>query len=109
LARLQAVFCRLPDGSEPVDEYIDQLPPRQQAVIDLQIARLNLLAPEDPPLPFPHSSQVDGELRELRCHYGSQLYRILYRRSENLLILLHMSPKDRGKIPQSAIDVANVR
>lgn len=35
-------------------------------------------------------SQIDGELRELRCHYGSSQYRVLYRRSERLLVLLHM-------------------
>jgi len=41
--------------------------------------------------PFPHSSQIDGELRELRelrSHYGHVLYRILYRRSLNLIIPL---------------------
>ena len=38
-----------------------------------QIARLNLLTPAHPHLPFPHSSQLDGELRELRCHYGRTL------------------------------------
>jgi len=30
---------------------------------------LNGLALNAPPLPFPHSSQAHGELRELRCHY----------------------------------------
>jgi hypothetical protein len=37
--------------------------------------------PNDAPLPFPWSSQLEGELRELRCHYGSEHDRVLYRRS----------------------------
>lgn len=58
-----------------------------------QVDRLNLLSDELPHLPFPHSSQVEGELRELRCHYGRTHYRVLYRRSDRLLILLHAFAK----------------
>jgi phage-related protein len=108
--RLQAVFYRASDGSEPVDDFIELLrPPAKQAAIDNQIDRLNMLTPSNPHLPFPHSSQVRGELRELRCHYGSELYRVLYRRSRNLIILLHMFRKDTGKIPPREIEVAEER
>jgi phage-related protein len=105
----QAVYYRAPDGSEPVNEFIDQLDERKQPTIDLQIDRLNDRPVSAPPLPFPHSSQVRGPLRELRCHYGSELYRILYRRSENLLILLHMLRKDTGKLPEADIALAEQR
>jgi phage-related protein len=110
MPRLQAVFYRASDGSEPVDEFIESLrDPDKQAAIDNQIDRLNLLTPSNPHLPFPHSSQVRGELRELRCHYGSELYRILYRRSRNLILLLHMFRKDTGKIPEREIRIAEER
>ncbi|HUA12391.1 MAG TPA: type II toxin-antitoxin system RelE/ParE family toxin [Solirubrobacteraceae bacterium] len=109
MARTQAVFYRAIDGSEPVDEFIDGLEPRKQAAIDLQIDRLNDQPPKAPPLPFPHSSQVRGPLRGLRCHYGSELYRVLYRRSGNLVILLHMLRKDTGRLPESAIELAEAR
>ena len=33
-------------------------------------------------------------LRELRGHYGNELYRILYRRSNNLFVLLHILRKN---------------
>jgi DNA-binding transcriptional regulator YiaG len=62
-----------------------------------------------PHLPFPHSSQVEGELRELRCHYGRDLYRILYRRSERLVVLLHIFPKRSARVGQSDIRVAQER
>jgi len=44
--------------------------------------------------------QLEGELRELRCHYGSELYRVLDRRSGNLFVLLHIFRKDSGKVPE---------
>lgn len=108
--RLQAVFYRAADGPEPVDDFIESLKdPTKQAAIDNQIDRLNLLTPSNPHLPFPHRSQVRGELRELRCHYGSELYRVLYRRSRNLIVLLHMFRKDTGKLPEREIRIAEER
>src|SRR6266571_1950380 len=96
---MQAVYYRDSHGHEPVNEYIDRLSLERQVEIDAAINLLNRLQPTDPPLPFPHSSQVEGQLRELRCHYGRELYRILYRRSANLVVLLHMFRKDTGKLP----------
>ena len=106
----QAVYYRDASGVEPVNEFLDRIDdPAAQATLDLQIDRLNGLPASAPPLPFPHSSQVDGQLRELRCHYGSQLYRVLYRRSGNLFVLLHVFRKDRGKIAGADIELAKAR
>jgi phage-related protein len=109
MARTQCVYYRALDGSEPVDDFIEGLDERAQPTIDLQIDRLNDRPPTAPPLPFPHTSQVRGQLRELRCHYGSALYRILYRRSGNLVILLHMLRKDTAAIPEADIAIAEER
>jgi phage-related protein len=98
VAALQAVYYRARDGSEPVNDFIDRLNAKRQVALDNQIDRLNILTPAQPHLPFPHSSQVEGELRELRCHYGREHYRILYRRSRNLVVLLHIFRKDTGTI-----------
>ena len=106
---MQAVYYRSRDGVEPVNEYIDGLEPVRQEEVDFKIGLLNRLTSSDPPLPFPHSSQVDGQLRELRCHYGRDLYRILYQRSGNLFVLLHMIEKRTGALPQAEIDVAKAR
>ncbi len=105
----QAVFYRAADGSQPVDDFIESLPVKHQVAMDLQIGRLNELHPGRPHLPHPHSSQLRGELRELRCHYGSNLYRVLYRRSDNLIILLHAFRKETGKVPESEISTAQRR
>jgi phage-related protein len=108
-AFVHAVFYRDARGVEPVDEYLCQLKPEAQLAIDNQIDRLNMQSVEGPPLPFPQSSQVEGELRELRCHYGKTLYRILYRRSRNLIILLHIVEKHTGQLPEGEIEIARRR
>ena len=109
MSHLQAVYYRDLDGVEPVREFVEALDEEAQAAIDNQIDRLNLLTDQMPHLPFPHSSRVEGELRELRCHYGRRLYRVLYRRSERLLVLLHVFAKRSAKIPEGEIRVARER
>ncbi len=109
MSKTQAVFYRDGQSDEPVDTYIRALPSPHQELIDGQIELLNGLDHRDPPLAFPHSSQVEGPLRELRCHYGPVLYRILYRRSGNLFILLHIINKRSGPVPQGDIAKAQDR
>jgi phage-related protein len=106
---VQAVYYRDRYGVEPVNEFIDRLTPERQEEIDYKIGLLNRMGSSDPPLPFPHSSQIDGQLRELRCHYGRDLYRILYQRSGNLFVLLHAIEKRTGQLPQADIDIAKAR
>ena len=106
---MQAVYYRAPDGSEPANDFTDRLPDEHQDAIDAAVRLLNHLGPNDPPLAFPHSSQVEGPLRELRCHYGRYLYRILYQRSDNLFVLLHILEKREQKLPGTDIQLAQRR
>lgn len=105
----QATFYRDQDGREPVDDFIDALPAAPAVAIDNEVDLLNGLPNDAPPLAFPHSSQVRGALRELRCHYGRTLYRILYHRSDNFFVLLHMLEKRTGKIPAGDVALAEAR
>ncbi len=107
--RLQAVYYRAADGSEPVREFIDGLSIRRQVALENQIGRLNLLTTARPHLPHPWSSQVEGELRELRCHFGRDHYRILFQRSQNLLILLHVFAKHTKAVPKQEKVIAQNR
>ncbi|OLC65814.1 MAG: hypothetical protein AUH69_08485 [Actinobacteria bacterium 13_1_40CM_4_65_12] len=70
-------------------------------MIENQLDRLNMQQPDEPPLPQPWTSQIEGELREFRAHYGQEHYRVLYRRSGNLLILLHLIRKTTGRRAQA--------
>lgn len=120
------VYYRAADGSEPVKEFLDATFPlgprgagatatkikrfaKRRAEVDLQIDRLNGLPDDLPPLAFPTTSQLDGELRELRITQGGRRYRILYRRSENLFVLLHAIHKTSGPVPRSDIELAQER
>jgi phage-related protein len=109
MGALQTVYYRTADGRQPVKDFIDALDTEAQVAIDNQVDRLNLLSDDIPHLPFPHSSQVTGELRELRCHYGRRLYRVLYRRSDRLIVLLHVFAKRSAKIPRREIEIAQER
>lgn len=109
MAKTQAIYYRDRRGAQPVVTFIDDLPLKHRVAVDVAIDRLNGLSPSEPPLAFPASSQVDGELRELRCHYGPVLYRVLYRRSGNLLVLLHALRKNSAKVPAADIVIANAR
>jgi len=100
------VYYRAADRSEPVSDLIDRLPVRVQVVIDNQIERLGVFGPD---LGFPYTSQIEGELRELRCHYGGDHYRILYRRSRDLFVLLHFLGKRTGPVPPEDIRLAKAR
>jgi phage-related protein len=105
----QAVYYRAEDGSEPVLGFLADLDGKSRAALLRQIDRLNDLSDAVPHLPFPHSSQVEGELRELRCHMGAQHYRVLYRRSKRLIVLLHVFPKKTGKLPKAEVEIAKKR
>lgn len=110
MTKTQAVFYRDRQGHEPVDAFIDSLDrAAAQVAIDNAIDLLNGLSPSAPPLAFPHSSQLAGELRELRAHYGRTRYRILYQRSGNLFILLHAIAKHSGAVPTADIRIAQDR
>jgi phage-related protein len=99
MTNFRAVYYRDAEGAEPVNDFIDGLHPDRHVVIDNQFDRLNMLSDAMPHLPFPHSSQIEGELRELRAHYGRDLYRVLYRRRRRLIVLLHVFEKAPARCP----------
>jgi phage-related protein len=107
--QLVAKFYRATDGAQPVDAFIEKQTTAIQLAIDRQIDRINLLDECHPHLAFPYSSQIEGELRELRTHYGNSLFRILYRRSAQFIVLLHIFEKRDSKIPEAEKEIARKR
>jgi phage-related protein len=102
MAQTQAIFYRDKRGVEPVDQFIGRLPPKRAAKVDDYIEEyLNGQSPEAPPPEHPITSQIDGELRELRVRFANTRYRVLYQRSGNLIVLLHAFEKDTGTVPAS--------
>lgn len=100
--RTQAVFYRDKQGREPVNDFLGKLleaQPLAVAKIDNAIEEhLNGRDPRHPPPEFPATSQIEGELRELRVRFAKTRYRVLYQRSRNLMVLLHIFEKNTGAV-----------
>jgi phage-related protein len=110
MSRTQAVYYRDGDGVEPVDAFLNGLGAKRAAKIDDAIhEHLNGKAPGAPPPEFPHSSQIEAELRELRVRFANTRYRVLYQRSRNLFVLLHAIEKNTGATPAADINIAKKR
>jgi len=76
------------------------LPAKRAAKIDDYIEEhLNGQLPDAPPPEFSISSQIEGELRELRIRFANTRFRLLYQRSGNLIVLLHAFEKNTGAVP----------
>ena len=101
------VYYRDRHGNEPVNAFIDGLPPDHQESIDRKIDRLNELGPM---LPSPHSKKVDGKLRRLKCDFDGLAYRVLYHEAQNgFIVLLHAFVKKTQKMPPAEIEQAKSR
>lgn len=109
----QAVYYRDRQGREPVNEFIDRLEPTCQDQLDWYIDLLNGLSDSNPELGFPYSSALKGTryraIRELRAACGRRRYRILFRRSDRFLVLLHAFAKDTGEVPEHEKAIALTR
>lgn len=70
---------------------------------------LNGRRSDEPPPEYPISSQLEGELRELRVRFANTRYRVLYQRSDNLVALLHVIEKDTGAVPVADVELAKRR
>jgi phage-related protein len=108
--RTQSTYYRDARGVEPVDRFIKELPLKQATKINRQIAEhLNERPAAAPPPEFPITSQIEGELRELRIRFAGTRYRLLYQRSENLMVLLHVFEKNTGPVPPPETAIARLR
>ena len=102
MAQTTAIYYRDKRGVEPASRFIDSLPAKRAAKIDDYVQEhLNGRSPGAPPPEHPISSQIEGELRELRVRFANTCYRILYQRSDNLIVLLHAFEKNTGAVPAS--------
>lgn len=110
VAGTQAIYYRDRQGVEPVDQFIEALPEKRGTKIDGYIEEhLNGRALDAPPPEFPVTSQIEGELRELRVRFANTRYRILYQRSGGLIVLLHAFEKNSGSVPVADKELARQR
>jgi phage-related protein len=108
--KTQAVYYRDSDRQEPVDTFLDELArtnPRAAAKVDAYVEQyLNGRAPSAGPPEYPVTSQVQGQMRELRVRFANTQYRVLYQRSEKLVVLLHAFEKNTEALPSTDRQIA---
>lgn len=110
MAQTQAIYYRDGNGHEPVDAFIEALSDKPAAKIDHYVDEyLNGRPADAPPPDLPITSQIEGGLRELRVRFADTRYRILYQRSQNLLVLLHAFEKNTGQVPEADKKIARER
>ena len=88
-------------------EFIDSLDTKAKA----KVARtIDLLQQFGISLGMPYAKHVEGQLWELRTHYGRNRYRIIYfLATGQTFILLHGFIKKSGPIPGRDMDMARRR
>ena len=73
--RFEVLFYSLPNGREPVREFLDSLDDKMRAKMLREIA---LLAANGPELREPDSKNIGDGIFELRARSGSDITRVLY-------------------------------
>jgi len=100
-------FYQEPDGSAPVEAFLDSLQAEARAKA---LALIQVLKAQGPNLPFPYSSQVAGRIRELRTQYGKDKIRILYfADARRVFVLLHGFTKRTAKLEAAELAKAESR
>jgi len=104
LPRWSVDFFRDQGKALPVRDWMLGLPEEVRGKL---IARIELLREHGPALDFPHTSQIEGRLRELRLRLGKTRYRVLYFfDARRICVLLHGFAKTTQAVPQAEIQIA---
>ncbi len=101
------VFYTTKRGDSPIDEYLDELDKKSRAKV---AAHLSLLEEQGPDLKRPYADIVRGKIRELRIHYRSNQYRILFFfYVRNQIVLLHAFSKKSQQLKEKDIELSERR
>lgn len=101
------VFFTSERGDSPIDEFLDGLDKKSRAKV---AAYLSLLEDEGPNLKRPYADVVRGKIRELRIHYSSNQYRILYFfHVRDQIVLVHAISKKTPQLKVKDIELSERR
>lgn len=94
-------------GDSPIDAFLDGLDKKSRAKV---AAYLSLLENEGPNLKRPYADVVRGKIRELRIHYSSNQYRVLYFfHVRDQIVLVHAFSKKTQQLKEKDIDLSERR
>ena len=97
----KVIFYEDKSGRSPTDEFLDDIQPKVRAKVEKWLEKLE---EEGPNLPRPYADVVKGKIRELRIHFSSNYYRLLYFFFGKKIIITHVFLKKTDKIPAGEID-----
>ena len=101
------VFYTTERGDSPLDDFLDGLDKKSRAKV---AAYLSLLEEQGPNLKRPYADIVRGKIRELRIHYSSNQFRILYFfQMFDQIVLVHALSKKTQQLKKQDIDLAEKR
>ncbi len=101
------VFYTTEGDDSPIDDFLDKLDVKSRAKVE---AYLSLLAEHGPNLKRPYADHVRGKIRELRIHYSSNQYRILYFfYQKDSIVLVHAFAKKTMQLKTGDIELAERR
>jgi phage-related protein len=101
------VFFTTERGDSPIDEFLDELGKKSRAKV---AAYLSLLEDEGPNLKRPYADVVRGKIRELRIHYSSNQYRVLYFfHVRDQIVLVHAFSKKTPQLKEKDIELSERR
>jgi phage-related protein len=101
------IFYTAEQGDSPLDDFLDGLDKKSRAKV---AAYLSLLEEQGPNLKRPYADIVRGKIRELRIHYTSNQFRILYFfQMRDQIVLVHGFSKKTRQLKKQDIDLAEKR
>jgi phage-related protein len=101
------IFYTAERGDSPLDDFLDGLDKKSRAKV---AAYLSLLEEQGPNLKRPYADIVRGKIRELRVHYSSKQFRILYFfQMFDQIVLVHALSKKTPQLKKRDIDLAEKR
>jgi len=94
-------------GESPIDNFLDGLDKKSRAKV---AAHLSLLEEQGPHLKRPYADVVRGKIRELRIHYSSNQYRVLYFfHVRDQIVLVHAFSKKTQQLKEKDIELSERR
>jgi len=101
------IFYTTESDDSPIDEFLDGLDKKSLAKV---AALISLLEEQGSNLKRPYADIVRGKIRELRIHYSSNQYRILYFfQLHDQIVLVHAFLKKTQQLRQRDIELAERR
>jgi len=106
LKRIPAAFYRSDRGTEPVREWLKELPASDRRIVGFDIAAVEF----GWPIGMPLCRSIGGGLWEVRSNLThGRTARVIFCASHGRMILLHAFVKKTEKTPPADIDVARRR